>query len=129
MKIPHLPSSQLQIHSLKVIANLNAIIRDLFQKPPKFNAALNLSWKPMPKAAIKRAAIAGPARPPKAPRLGKDRELARYQPPSGKYSGATGFGKSKYDLQLQSRKTPSNLRSHEFLLTVSILITKVFLYL
>lgn len=36
---------KLKLLTLKTTNNINAIVRDLFHNPPRFQAAISLSWK------------------------------------------------------------------------------------
>ena len=76
---------------MKIIHNINTMIRDVFHNPPSFTSVITPSWKPMAKKnKEKRAAAAAAARAlplAKEPKLG---EMKLYQPPSGKYSARGG---------------------------------------
>jgi len=86
-----MPENRNKIISFKAMKNLNTFIRELYQKPPKFNATVLLSWKPLKpgKRAANPADISIAA---KSAKFDKDREIQRYQPPSGKYSRGAAYG-------------------------------------
>lgn len=79
--------------SLKLFANINSMIRDVFRNPPTFKADIVPSWRPLAKANKRKAESTTALAMLRTP---KERQL--YQPPSGKFSARGGRGFGKYNL-------------------------------
>jgi len=83
--------TRIKIISLKVTANLSAMIRDMFRMPPIFKIHIIFSWNPLSSSARSGVAVKRPlARPATAPSGKGERERELYQPPGGKFSSRAG---------------------------------------
>lgn len=83
-----------QITALKTLANITAVIRDLFHMPPSYKSQIGLSWRPLARlAGAKRKSNPPSEQPVEKAKSSRDGPIQIYQPPSGKFSGRAGnFG-------------------------------------
>ncbi|ODM95907.1 Apoptosis inhibitor 5 [Orchesella cincta] len=84
--------NRVKIAALKTLANITAVIRDLFHHPPSYKTTIGLSWRPLARlGGAKRKSATGPEiTTVEKAKVAREGPLQIYQPPSGKFSARAG---------------------------------------